>query len=102
MAVTECPECHHQIAKAARFCPECGSEISGTYKSQTVTTQHTSKPLKAQLLISVSLFWFGLLSWFLPHGHSSEVLGISWATAATILGGVWYVRTKGMLWWEHG
>ena len=69
---------------------------------RNVTTQSTSKPLKAQLFLSVSLFWFGLLSWFLPHGHSSDVLGISWAAALAILGGVWYVGTKVMIWWEHG
>ena len=67
----------------------------------TITTQRTSKPLKAQLFISVSLFWFGLLSWFLPYGHSSEVLGISWAAAMVFLGGAWYVGTKVMIWWEH-
>jgi hypothetical protein len=44
----------------------------------------------------------GLLSWLLPHGHSSELLGISWAAAATIAGGVWYVITKVMVWWQHG
>jgi hypothetical protein len=48
------------------------------------------------------LFWFGLFSWFLPHGHTSEVLGIFWAAAATIAGMVWYVITKVMIWWDHG
>jgi hypothetical protein len=67
-----------------------------------ITTQRTSKPLKAQLFLSVSLFWFGLLSWFLPHGHTSEVLGISWAATATIAGGAWYVVINVCVWWEHG
>jgi hypothetical protein len=68
----------------------------------TITTQRTSKPIKVSLFLSVSLFWFGLLSWFLPHGHTSEVLGISWAAAATIAGGVWYGGTKVCVWWQHG
>ena len=68
----------------------------------TITTQRTSKPLKAQLFLSVSLFWFGLLSWLLPHGHTSEVLGISWAAAMMILGGVYYFGVKVMIWWGHG
>jgi hypothetical protein len=67
-----------------------------------VSIERTSKPLKAQLFLSAFLFWFGLLSWFLPYGHSSEVLGITWAAAVMILGGVWYVITKVMIWWGHG
>jgi hypothetical protein len=35
-----------------------------------ITTQRTSKPLTAQLLLSASLFWFALLSWLLPYGGS--------------------------------
>jgi hypothetical protein len=66
-----------------------------------VTTQRTSKPLKAQLAISAFLFGFGLLSWFLPYGHSSEILGISWAAAMMVIGGTWYVITKIMIWWQH-
>ena len=70
--------------------------------TQTVTTQRTRKKLKARLFLSVSLFWFGLLSWFLPHGHSFEILGLSWAAAAPIAGGIWIVGVKVMIWWEHG
>ena len=68
----------------------------------TITTQRTSKPLKAQLLISVFLFWFGLLSWFLPYGGALESTeGLSWSATAMILGGIWHVITKVMIWWEH-
>ena len=66
-----------------------------------VTTQRTSKPLKAQLLISGMLFWFGLLSWFLPYGHSMDIGGLSWAATLMIIGGAWYVITKMMIWWQH-
>ena len=68
----------------------------------TVITQRTSKPLKAQLLISAMLFWFGLLSWFLPHGQTPEIAGLPWSSAAAITGAVWYVITKMVIWWEHG
>ena len=66
-----------------------------------VLTERTSKPLKAQLLISGFLFWFGLLSWFLPYGHTSEVPGLSWAATMMILGGVWYIVTRIGVWWQH-
>jgi hypothetical protein len=69
---------------------------------QAITTQRTSKPLKAQLLISTFLFWFGLLSYFLPHGHTSEVLGLPWSAVVMIIGGTWYMITKVMVWWQHG
>ena len=69
----------------------------------TITTQRTSKPLKAQLVISAYLFWFALLSWFLPYGGAlDDTEGISWSATAMIIGGVWYVITKIMIWWNHG
>jgi hypothetical protein len=68
----------------------------------TVTTQRTSKPLKAQLFLSVSLFWFGLLSWFLPYGGVLDATeGLSWSATVMIIGGVWYVVTKIQVWWNH-
>jgi len=71
--------------------------------NETITTQRTSKPLKAQLLLSVCLFWFGLLSWFLPYGGALDTSeGLSWSSAVMIVGGAWYVITKVMIWWEHG
>ena len=41
-------------------------------REDIVTTQRTSKTLKIQLLISAFLFWFGLLSWFLPYGGALD------------------------------
>jgi hypothetical protein len=71
--------------------------------SKTITTQATSKPLKAQLLISTCLFWFALLRWFLPYGGAPDTTErLSWSATAMIIGGVWYVVTKVIIWWEHG
>ena len=68
----------------------------------TVTTERTSKPLKAQLFLSAGLFWFALLSWFLPYGGAlDDSDGISWSAAAMMIGGVWYVITKVLIWWHH-
>ena len=71
-------------------------------EQQTVTTQRTSKPLKAQLFLSSTLFWFALLSWFLPYGHSTDIAGLSWAAFAMIAGAVWYTAIKLAVWWHHG
>lgn len=63
--------------------------------------ERTSKTLKAQLMLSASLFWFALLSWFLPYGHSSDMGGIAWSTVMMIGGATWYVVTKVLIWWKH-
>jgi hypothetical protein len=66
------------------------------------TTQRTSKPLKAQLLISSFLFWFSLLSFFLPYGGALDTTeGLPWSVTAMIIGAVWYMITKVLIWWHH-
>ena len=71
-------------------------------KQSTITTQRTSKTLKAQLAISMFLMIFGGFSWFLPYGGSlDDTEGLSWSAAMVIIGGVWYVVTKVMIWWNH-
>ena len=68
----------------------------------TITIQRTSKTLKAQLFLSTFLFWFGLLSWFLPYGGALDSSsGISWSAAAVIAGGIWFMITKILIWWNH-
>ena len=68
----------------------------------TIAIEKTSKPLKAQLVISSFLFWFGLLSWFLPYGGALDTTeGLSWSVTAMIIGGVWYMITKVLIWWNH-
>ncbi len=66
------------------------------------TIELTSKPLKAHLALSAFLFWFGLLSCFLPHGHSAEIAGASWSAFAVIIGAVCYVGTRVMVWLGYG
>jgi hypothetical protein len=74
-----------------------------TIKQDVVTTQRISKTLKARLFLSASLFWFGLLSWFLPYGGAlDDSEGLSWSASVMILGSVWYVITKILIWWQHG
>jgi len=72
------------------------------FDKDTVTTQLTSKTLKAQLAISMFLFWFGGISWFFSDsGALDNSDGISWSAAMMIIGGIWYVITKLMIWWQH-
>ena len=69
---------------------------------KTVTTQRTSKVLKAQLVLSTFLCWFGLLSWFLPYGGTVDGSeGVSWPATMMIAGAVWYVVTRIGIWWQH-
>lgn len=58
----------------------------------TMTTERTSKTLKAQLAISSYLMLFGGFSWFMPYGGAfdgSERL--SWPATMMIVGelGMW-------------
>jgi len=77
-------------------------KIGSENTSQTITTQRTSKPLKAQLFLSAWLFWFALVSWFLPYGGAyGESEGWSWSATAIMIGGVWYFITKILIWWNH-
>lgn len=66
-----------------------------------ITTQRTSKPLKAHLALSGFLFWFALLSWFLPYGHYMDVAGMSWSGCAVVIGAISYIATKMLIWWNH-
>ena len=69
----------------------------------TITTQRSSKPLKAQLVVAAFLFFFAGLSWFLPYGGPyDDGPGISWSATLMIISGTWYVSVKILIWWNHG
>ena len=68
----------------------------------TITTQRTSKALKAQLAISMFLMIFGGFSWFLPYGGAlDDTERLPWSVTAMIVGGICYVGTKIAIWWQH-
>lgn len=70
--------------------------------AQTITLQRTSKKLKAQLFLSAAIFWFALLSWFLPYGGALESKeGFPWSSIVMFFGAVWYFMTKFLIWWNH-
>jgi hypothetical protein len=48
------------------------------------------------------LMIFGGFSWFLPYGGALDTTeGLPWSVTAMIVGAVWYVATKVMIWWQH-
>jgi hypothetical protein len=68
----------------------------------TITTQRTSKVLKAQLAFSMFLMLFAGLSWFLPYGGAlDDSEGLSWSATMVIVGFVWFVKVKIAIWWMH-
>ena len=70
--------------------------------TKTVTTQRTSKALKAQLAISIFLMIFGGFSWFMPYGGAFDGSGrLPWTATMVIVGGVCYVITRIGIWWQH-
>ncbi len=60
--------------------------------NDTVTTQRTSKVLKVQLVISVFLFWYGPVLFFISGQINFSTM---------VIGGVWYVIIKLLIWWQH-
>jgi len=57
---------------------------------------------RTQLFLSIFLFWFSLLSFFLPYGGvDASAEGLPWSVTAMIIGGVWYMITKVMIWWNQ-
>ncbi len=57
-----------------------------------IITERTSKALKVQLLLSTCLFWFGIVPLLF-------VGTFYWW--AVVIGGVWYMITKALIWWHH-
>jgi hypothetical protein len=99
MTLIQHPECDHNISASA----PAGPDKRANSATGTITAQRTSKKLKAQLFISAFVFWFGLLSWFLPYGGThGSTSGVSWSASVILVGGIWYSLTRLMIWWEHG
>jgi uncharacterized protein YacL len=109
-----CPNCGKEIPDGSNFCPFCGYQITGgSEKEKVQTVELTSKRLKAQLLFAILTIVIGFLllsigSYKLhltafsssgpsPIGTIISVIG----TITMLIGIVWYVITRIMIWWYH-
>lgn len=97
--LTECPDCGNNISRRATSCPNCGAPanvLSATTDEPGIKTiQSTSKELKSHLIISVVIFWLGVLLLF---NDSTRIFGVF----ITIISLLYFFFTKISIWWSHG
>lgn len=93
MPLINCPECQNEVSDKAELCPKCGYGINDSLK-KTITTQKTSKKLKAMqalglfpMVVSFLFFFYGDLKTGLWIGG----IGVAWVLIVNI-----------KTWWEHG
>lgn len=66
MVLMSCPECRRAVSNNARFCPYCGGAVTSAARAEAsaeasrATTQSTGE-LKIHLVISIALFWGGIV-----------------------------------------
>jgi hypothetical protein len=109
MSLIPCPDCGRDVSDVAPTCPQCGRPIAKAIAVQAVgesliTTQGTSKRLKAQALLSLVAAGFGvgfvlLYNAMEPADRSQLLLGSGeWLIG---LGIMWYLITELRIWWNH-
>ena len=100
MSLINCPECTKEISDKAPACPNCGAPISAekiATESDLVTTQETSKKLKAHILISVLMIIGGAL---IALG-TADSGGAGFGVLIAVVGLGWFITTKFRTWWHH-
>jgi len=101
MALIKCHECQNQVSSTATACPHCGAPILGSVGagSPLSTVQLTSKSLKMQIILSLIVFFIGVLLFlnsFFSYGEGSGIYGF-----ILFVGIIWFIITKMRIWWHH-
>lgn len=92
----KCSECGKEISDKAAACPTCGAPVSGNIQ----TIQETSKKLKAQQFIAVTLLIIGIIIIFNGDPKSSGD-DPTFGGLAVVIGLFWYIAVKIKIWWHH-
>ena len=108
MPLINCPDCHRQVSTLAATCPACGYPMAGggTTNAQggrVQTIERTGKRFKLQqllcgflLLSAIALFVFGC-----AHGGEGGMLAIAMGVLLLIVGVLWAVLIRFLIWWHH-
>ena len=105
MPLINCPDCDKQVSSSAPACPGCGSPIgdkkesAGSGVQRLATVQETSKKLKLQSLIAVTLLIVGFAWFFVASQADAEPPGA--AMAMVVIGFIWYIVNRFRIWWHH-
>ena len=70
------------------------SNLGRTDVEKVTTTQLTSKPLKLQMALSATLFFVAMFAAFLTGGAPIAIAG-------TLVGFVWHIVARLLIWWHH-
>lgn len=103
MPLISCPECTKQISDMAPACPSCGVPVASVRESKgsgtTLNTmQETSKKLKLQSVLSVSLMGLGVIL----IGATKDGGDPSTAGPLMLGGGLmWFIVNRIRIWWHH-
>ena len=106
MALINCSECGAEISDKAAVCPHCGApvgqdkESKGSGVKQLTTTQGTSKSIKLQGAIAVTMIIVGIC-WMYTVGSVNPQADLTLPGAITAIGLVWYVANRIRRWWHH-
>ena len=101
MPLITCPDCGKEISDAAPTCPGCGRPMIAA--PTTVTTESTSKSLKAWNCICTLAFLVGAGIWVLGMTCAHDFAWAQWLGAPIGAAGlIGYVVNNFLIWWKHG
>lgn len=102
MALVACIECGKEVSDKAAACIGCGAPVGSSVGAGTpvITTQGTSKYLKAQQLIAAGIAIFGLLGTCGAVSENDNSLA-SFNAGLFWIGIIWFVIVKIRIWWHH-
>lgn len=100
MSIIKCIECGHRVSSRALSCPNCGNPIQMENDvidaPPVITTQATGKGLKLNQALAAILMIVGLVAIW-----DSDPIARLVAYASMLIGLVWYVAVRVMVWWRH-
>ncbi len=93
MALIKCPECGTEVSDKAKTCPKCAYPIADDNTEQEVqTVEMTGKKYKAQVPIAWLLIIIGSIL---------ACTGSMWGVWTAVIGLVWLIIVKSLIWWHH-
>jgi uncharacterized membrane protein YvbJ len=112
MTLLKCPECYTEVSSKANSCPKCGFPIAqnnndymsldfdqpkiNKRKKEVHTIQKTSKGIKLFSLISLIIFFYGLIK-TINAGDADLV----WEPLFLIIGLILFIVSRILKWWHH-
>jgi len=101
----KCPECSNEVSDKAEKCPKCAYPIAGGGSTQAhggkiQTVEQTSKRYKLQQLLAIFLIVGSVI--VMITGFSGGSNAGAFGMLGLIVGLVWYIGIRFVIWWHHG